>query len=106
MKRTSLQNASLHLYYRKLSEALNDGGFEVTDGVVLKLPVMWTPGNVKSLLGRPIMTALYPDKTSTTELESDEVSEVYQVLDKAVSERTGVHVPFPSEEELIHESRK
>lgn len=35
---------------------------------------------------------------STTKLESGQVDKVWEVLAKAVSEETGVHIGFPSEE--------
>lgn len=104
VKRSDQQRNSIELYCRKLAEALNDAGFSVNDNVVIKLPVSWTQGNVKELMFKAIMTALYPEISSTTELETDQVSAVYEELNRAVAERTGVHVPFPSKDELMNES--
>ena len=103
MKRSDQQRKSIEVYCRNLSEALNNGGFTVNDQVVLRLPVAWTQENVKELIFTQIMTALFPEKTSTTHLETDEVSEVYENLNRAIAERTGVSVAWPCEEELMNE---
>ena len=104
MKRSDQQRKSIEVYCRKLADALNDGGFSVNDNVVVKLPVSWTQENVKKLIFKPVMRALYPDKTSTTELETDEVQDVYLNVDFGVSERSnGVSVAWPCEEELMNE---
>ena len=96
--RTIKQNSAIHLYCDLLADALNDAGFSVNDQVVLSLPVSFTGDNVKENIWKPVMTALYPDKTSTTQLEKMEVSEVYDNVNRAIAERTGVSVLFPSAE--------
>ena len=81
-----------------LAQALNDAGYTVNSTEVLRLPVSWTGENIKEFLFRPIMKALYPDKKSTAELTKIEWSQVVEELNKALGERVGVHVPYPSEE--------
>lgn len=100
MKLTAKQRNAMHLYCQRLAEALDDAGFEVTDGVVLQLPVSWTKENVKANIWKPVMTALYPSHSSSEDAERVEISEIYEQVNKIVAERTGVSVPFPSEDEF------
>ena len=50
MKRTEQQRKAIEVYCRLLANELNEAGFDVTDGVVLELPVAWTQNNVKELI--------------------------------------------------------
>lgn len=93
--RTSRQNRALHLYFDLLSEALNDGGFDMRVTIEKDVEIPFTPGTVKSHLWKPIMEA-YLEKSSTTELKTNEISEVFEILNRHIGERTGVHIPFPN----------
>jgi len=92
-KRTLTQNAALHKYFWLLSQALNEAGYDV--GATIKVPVSFTPETVKEYLFKPVMKALHPDKVSTTELTTTEVSEVYEELNRLTSDKFGVGVGFP-----------
>ena len=97
-KRTPTQNNALHLYFTQLAEALNDAGYDIRK--TLRVDVPWTATTVKELLWRPIQKA-YLKKTSTTELnKQQDIDRVYDILNRAISEKCGVSVPFPSLEEL------
>ena len=100
--RTSQQNKSLYKWERQLAEKLNDGGVPFGE-VVLKLPREFTQNNIHALIVHPLMAALYPDKTSTAQLSTTEIQDIYLRADQIISERTGVTVPWPSEETLSHE---
>lgn len=97
MKRTSLQNRSLHKYLGMIAEALADSGQDMRK--LVKLPIRPTTENVKENMFKPVMTALYPDKTSTTELSTTEIQQVYEHFNAAVSERLGVGFPWPCEDD-------
>ena len=102
-QRTDAQNRSIHLYCRLLAEALNDAGYDIQHVLTQKLvSIPWSGDTVKELLWREIQRAMY-DKESTTELSISEVSDVYEVLDRHISEKFGVHVEFPSESQLAQE---
>lgn len=103
MKRTDLQNKAIHRYCELLAEALNEAGFSFNDQKVIQVEVQFTMENTKESIWRNVQTALYPDKHSTTELDTREVSEVYENINRFIGERAGVHVPFPSKEELFAE---
>jgi hypothetical protein len=60
------------------------------------LEIPWTPHNVKEFLWRPCQKQ-YLQKQSTTELDKvQDINKVYDIVNRIVGERTGVHVPFPS----------
>ena len=95
--RTLSQNAALHLYYRMLAEALNDAGLDARKTLKPEIEIPWTPEMIKDLLWRPIQEAM-TGKHSTTELNTVDPSEIYQVLDRHLGEKFAIHVPFPSHE--------
>ena len=94
MRRTDQQNKALHKYFRMLAEALAEQHYDFRD---LKIELKPTEYLVKEFMWRPIQEALYGSK-STTELEKMEIADIYDHLNRALSDRLGVHVPFPSEE--------
>lgn len=91
--RTIKQNSAMHKYFSMLSDKLNEGGLSVAK--TLKIDIEWTPTSVKDLLWRPIQEAVL-DKKSTTKLTKDEITKVYDVLNRALAERFGMSVEFPS----------
>lgn len=93
--RTLTQNRALHKYFGLLAEELNKGGLSVVK--TLKVDVEWTPDSVKELLWRPIMEAVL-DKKSTTQLNKDEITKVYDTLNLALSNKFGFSIEFPSKE--------
>ena len=99
-QRTDQQNKALHKYFSLLAEALNDAGYDMQHVLTQKqVSIPWSGDRVKDLLWREIQRAML-NKESTTELNRSEVSQVYEVLDRHISEKFGVHVEFPSEDRL------
>lgn len=96
-QRTTLQNKSLHKYCTLLAQALNDAGLDAKKTLKPEIDIPWTPDMVKDLLFRPIMKAM-TGKTSTTQLDTVEPSQIHAVLDLHTSEKFGIHVDWPSEE--------
>jgi len=62
---------------------------------MMKVDIDWNEGRVKENLWRPIQEAIL-DKKSTTKLSSDEVSIIYDTLNRALSVKFGISVQFPS----------
>ncbi len=93
-KRTGKQNSSLHVYIKQLSDALNNGGYDVR--TTIKSEVSFTPDSIKKYFFKPVMKAMHPDKTSTTELSTTEVYEVYKHLDKMTAEKFSITLEWPS----------
>lgn len=97
-KRTTKQNRALHLYLKMLADELNAAGLD--QRVVLKpeVDIPWDEKATKERLWKPIQRALLM-KTSTTNLETHEVGLIFEVLNRHLGEKFGLHVPFPNEED-------
>lgn len=95
--RTSQQNRAMHKFFKLLADELNDAGFTVAKTIKRPLEIPWSEHTVKEVLWKQIQVAL-TDKESTRELNTSEVSQVYDALNRALSERCGVSVPFPEEQ--------
>jgi hypothetical protein len=95
--RTNQQRKAIEVYCRELARALNDAGFDQRQIMAMMKEgacIPWGQESVKDSLWRPLQVALL-QKESTTDLERDEVSKVYDVLNNWVSSKTGIYVPFP-----------
>lgn len=102
--RTDKQNRALHLYFTHLAEVLNENGLDMRKTLKPSIEIPWTPKTVKDYLWRPIMNAQVM-KESTTELTTKEIDLVFDTLNRHLSEKFGLSVPFPSIEELMMENR-
>lgn len=103
MQRTNQQNKSYWKWLSQLAEGLNDAGYSLNDKVVIRVDVPFTADNLHETVSKLYLSALWPEKSSTTELSAAEMQTLYTYLDKAISERTGVHLEWPSMESLSHE---
>ena len=106
-QRTKQQNKALHVLFRLLAETLNEHGLDMRKTLKPDVEIPWSPASAKEFLWRPIMKAQLA-KESTTELNTKEIDEVFDTINKHLGEKFGLHVPFPSIEELIlqEEARK
>ena len=96
MKRTPKQRAALEVYFRELANTLNDAGYDMKKVFEVKVAdVPWSQELVKEALWRNLQETM-TGKHSTTDLETEEVSEVYEVLNRHISQNFGISVPFPS----------
>lgn len=95
-KRTTLQNRSLHLYFTLLAKELNQAGLDIAVVLEKTADVTWTPILIKEILWRGLQKSATL-KESTTELTTVEVQEVYEILNRFLGEKWGVHVPWPNE---------
>ena len=92
--RTARQNRALHVYLRLLGEALNEAGLDQRAVLKSNFPIPWSTETAKQNLFSPIMKAMF-DIDSTTKLERVQVSQVYDVLNRSLSEKYGISIPFP-----------
>lgn len=95
--RTVLANRAMHLYCKHVAKALNNRDLSVT--AILKPEIKFTMITVKEQLFKPILSALR-GKESTTQMTSNEITSVYDVMNKVLSEKFGISVDFPSQESL------
>jgi hypothetical protein len=93
--RTGQQNKAMHKYFTLLAIALNDAGYDMRRLLKEEIDIPWRDVTIKDDLWRPIQIAVV-GKESTSDLDTDEPSKVFNVLSRHLSEKTGVYVPFPS----------
>lgn len=96
-KRTIQQNKALHLYFTLLSDELNSAGLDMRKTLKPEIAIPWTPETIKEYIWRPVQIAQL-NKISTTELNSDEITKIWETLNRHFGERFGLYVPFPSVE--------
>lgn len=99
MKRTNQQNRAIHKLFTQMSDTFNTLGLDMK--VVLKpeINIWWTPEAIKKELWKPLMKAMY-GIDSTTELNTAQVSKVYETIARLIGEKHGVEIEFPSKEQL------
>lgn len=98
-QRSLTQNKCLHLYCRQLADALNDAGLDFRQVIKDGVDVPWSPDMAKNYLWRPIQKAITKHE-STTKPERAQYSEIYDVLNRHISAKFGIFVPWPSKDTL------
>ena len=95
IQRTIQQNKALHLFYRLLADELNSASLDMR--VVLKpeISIPWSPQAIKEYLWRPIQIAQL-GKQSTTDLNNNQITQIYDTLNRHLGEKFGVYIPFPN----------
>jgi hypothetical protein len=94
VKRTDKQNRSLHKWFEQVANEMNERGMTVE--MVLstyKVQIDWNKTRFKELVWRPVQEAL-TNKASSTEPETNEYIEIYDHINRWLSEQ-GVHIPWP-----------
>ena len=93
--RTQRQNRALHVYLRELASTLTEKGLDCSmvlkDGVTA---IKWSDHLVKEHIWRVVQEA-QTEKKSTRDLDRSEVSLIYDIINRHLGEKFGVHVPFP-----------
>lgn len=93
MIRTSQQNRALHLWCDRLAESLNDAGYSFNDGKIIEVDVDFTKENIKEYMVHAVMTALYPDMKSTSELSTTQMQSVYEHIVRLLADKKGFTAP-------------
>lgn len=97
--RSILQNRSLHLFCEFLANELNNAGYDMKKVLKPEVDISWSKTTVKEYIWRPIQKAL-TNKRSTTEIDTKEPSEIWEIINRHLGEKLGIEVPlFPSEEQ-------
>ena len=99
-QRTHQQNNALHLYFTHLAEELNNAGLDMRATLKPEIAIPWTATNIKEFLWRPVQQAQL-GKKSTKDLTTSDIDKIYDTLNLHLGEKFGLHVPFPSEQELM-----
>ena len=103
--RTNQQNRALHVLFKLLADELNDRGLDMRKTLKPEVDIPWSGNSVKEYLWRPIQQAQL-SKTSTKELTTKEIDEVFDTINKHLGERLSVHIPFPSIESVLRGEEK
>lgn len=103
-RRSTLQNASLHLLCQQLADELNAAGLDVRKTLRQDVEIPWTKDSVKELIWRPIMKAMTGNQ-STIKLNRVQPSDIYHVLMRHMSEKHGIYLPWPSVETMNAEEK-
>lgn len=94
MNRTLTQNKALHLYFTQLADKLNDSDCTVQETITV--PIAFTSQWVKEYMFKGIMSSMFPDLKSSSELSTTQLQEVYEVMNAATADRLGVSIEFPN----------
>jgi len=94
-QRTLTQNNAIHLYFKLLAEAFQDAGLDARAVFKPEADIPVTADMVKELMWKPVQEMI-TKKKKTSKLNTEEVSMIYETMNKHLSEKFGIHVPFPS----------
>lgn len=103
-QRTLQQNKSLHALFGNLAQELNDSGLDQRKVLKESVDIPWTPEAIKEQIWRPVQKAML-QKESTTQLTTKEIDEVFDVINRHLGDKFGLHVAFPSIETLMNDKR-
>lgn len=98
--RTIRQNSAIHAYVSMVAHELANQG-QTIQGIVKKVDfaeITPTKQSIKEILWRPIQEAVV-GKKSTTELNTAEVSKIYEIMSMFLAKQFKISIPFPSQEE-------
>lgn len=95
--RTGQQNSAIHLYFAQLAGALNSAGYDVKKTMRQDVAIPWTEALIKELIWRKVQNAMF-DIDSTAKLNTEQISEVYEVINNHIATSFGVSVAFPEKD--------
>lgn len=98
-QRTLTQNNAMHEYCDMVAEALNDGGHDFRKTIKEEIDVPWSGDLVKDYIWRSIQIAI-TGHDSTTKPETHQYGEIYEVINRHLSSKLGVFVPWPCKENM------
>ena len=79
-----------------LANALNDAGYDMKL-LLAHREIPWSQNSVKEQMWRPVQQSMF-DIDSTTQLAPSQVSQVYDTINRFLSEKFAISVEFPSKE--------
>ena len=105
MQRTPTQNASMQLYCTQMATALNDAGLDFRVVINDDIDVPWTKDLVQDYMWRRIQKAVTGHE-STRKPKRHQYGEIYEIMNRHVSGKLGVYVPWPCKETLADKEAK
>jgi len=95
--RTARQNNALHAYCREVAMQMDARGLDMREVLKPTFEITPTMQLVKDHIWKPVQEKV-TGHTSTTQLTTDEVDTVYQVIAKHLATKFDITVPFGREE--------
>ena len=81
-----------------LADSLNESGQDMRKTLKPEIEIPWTMESIKNLMFKPIIKAMF-GVDSTKELNTKQISEAYEVLNRHTASKLGVSVVWPHDEE-------
>lgn len=105
-RRTNQQNKALHVLFALLAQKLNENGLDMKKTFARRpeMEIPWTGASIKEYIWRPAQKGQL-NKSSTTQLTTVEIDQVFDTINKFFGENFGLHVPFPSIDEILLKMR-
>lgn len=99
-QRSNQQSKAIHVYVQMVADELCNQGQTLQNVIqhINRVEITPTKENVKQVVWHEIQKALF-GKKSTTELTTDEVNKVYEVMSMFLAREFEISLPFPSEEQ-------
>lgn len=104
-QRTLTQNAALHIYFKLISDALNNAGLDMRKVLKPGVDIPWSPKMVKEYIWRSVQKAQL-GKRSTTELSTADIDKVFDVINRHLGEKFGIHEDWPSIKAIMWKMRQ
>jgi len=101
-QRTIPQNKAIHKLFEMMAEALNDAGWDMRKTLKPEVDIPWSKDTIKEYMWKPVMKAQL-NKESTTEMTKKDINKVFETLHRHFGEKFGLHITFPSIEQIIEE---
>jgi hypothetical protein len=100
---TRKQQEALHLWFRQLSEVLQEMGLDMRQ--VMTLPIKPTEFVVKEDIFKPIMEKMFGYHSTTELKKKKDIDDIIDVIRSMFSDMKSdvVVPPFPSEEEIANQ---
>jgi hypothetical protein len=93
--RTDKQHKALMVLEKELADEMVKIGLDMRTFLKEGVEIPATKQIVHDHIVKPLVKAMFK-KDSTTQLEVHEVNQLYEVINRHLGEKTGIHVDFPS----------
>lgn len=103
-QRTITQNKALHLLFTHIAETLNDAGMDMRATLKPGIEIPWDGKMIKEYIWKPILKAK-TGKDSTTQMNTKDIDSIFDIINRTLAEK-GLHVPFPSIDEVMFKQYK
>ena len=100
---TTQQMKALHLWFENVAKTFTDAGLDIKKTLSTKIDHHWTAELVKELMWRPVQQS-YLGKKSVKNLKAEEISAIFDIINRHNGENFGIYEPFPDQQELYYKN--